>query len=388
MTIKHGMTLELPDRQTTLQIEPLTIFKGTDSKVAIPVATPGWRDGHLLAKTAWIFHSVIPGSVVIHSAGVTFENNKDYLVNYNWGSIGLPPTSTITTGTLCDIDYSYTLARIDLVEATSNGVVIVKKGKEDQRVPVIPTADAGSTPLLAVYLSHATMELAEANLLPIDPGTSTNTPVYNAEYLSPFKAKLKAGSPTKVVCIGDSITAGSDAGEDRYVFRLRRYFDKHFPGKVDVINAGVGGDSTRDALKRFDKDVLAQHPDLVIIMFGVNDENFNGTSNDVPVPEYRANLKLMIDTIRQKTPADVILMTTSWKNLGWEHTKGNLNEYADCVKSLGKELHVCVVDNYQAWANLKKRGIPYMNLLNSCINHPTGPGHEIFFKGLVNALEH
>ncbi|HEX2949579.1 MAG TPA: GDSL-type esterase/lipase family protein, partial [Armatimonadota bacterium] len=39
----------------------------------------------------------------------------------------------------------------------------------------------------------------------------------------------------------------------------------------EVLNAGVGGNNTRMLLERLDADVLAQHPDLVVLMVGTND---------------------------------------------------------------------------------------------------------------------
>ena len=40
---------------------------------------------------------------------------------------------------------------------------------------------------------------------------------------------------------------------------------------VSVINAGVSGDTTVNALARFEKEVLAHDPDIVIICLGAND---------------------------------------------------------------------------------------------------------------------
>ena len=40
---------------------------------------------------------------------------------------------------------------------------------------------------------------------------------------------------------------------------------------VNVINAGIGGITAVDSLKRIDRHVLAHNPDLVIVCFGLND---------------------------------------------------------------------------------------------------------------------
>ena len=44
-----------------------------------------------------------------------------------------------------------------------------------------------------------------------------------------------------------------------------------FSNEVEVINAGVGGNSSANLLKRVHEDVIAKQPDLVILMVGTND---------------------------------------------------------------------------------------------------------------------
>lgn len=98
----------------------------------------------------------------------------------------------------------------------------------------------------------------------------------------------------KLVCIGDSITAGQhlDEGEARWPDLLTGF---------EVYMAGVPGDTTRLALERFPRDVQAREPDLVVIQFGHNDCNRWQTDRGLPrVSEdgFRANLAEM--TLRCK----------------------------------------------------------------------------------------
>lgn len=70
--------------------------------------------------------------------------------------------------------------------------------------------------------------------------------------------------PMKLICFGDSLTAGAYGGS--YVEALRR-----LRPDLDVINAGVGGDTVLNLLARLDEDVLARQPDGVFVMIGGND---------------------------------------------------------------------------------------------------------------------
>jgi lysophospholipase L1-like esterase len=68
----------------------------------------------------------------------------------------------------------------------------------------------------------------------------------------------------KLICLGDSLTAGVYGGS--YVHALRR-----LRPEWDILNAGVGGDTVLNLLARLDEDVLAEGPDGVFVMIGGND---------------------------------------------------------------------------------------------------------------------
>ncbi len=68
----------------------------------------------------------------------------------------------------------------------------------------------------------------------------------------------------KLVCFGDSLTAGAYGGS--YVNALRR-----LRPDLEVVNAGVGGDTVLNLLARLEGDVLDHQPDGVFIMIGGND---------------------------------------------------------------------------------------------------------------------
>ncbi len=68
----------------------------------------------------------------------------------------------------------------------------------------------------------------------------------------------------RVVCLGDSLTAGQYGGS--YVEALRR-----LRPDLTLINAGVGGDTVLNLLARLDRDVLAVAPDGVLLIAGGND---------------------------------------------------------------------------------------------------------------------
>lgn len=88
-------------------------------------------------------------------------------------------------------------------------------------------------------------------------------------------AKARRGEPICVVSIGGSITAGGLQTKDparRYSQQLAKWFETTFPGlKVRFVNAGIGATDSAYAALRVKRDVLDQHPDLVVVEFAVND---------------------------------------------------------------------------------------------------------------------
>lgn len=78
---------------------------------------------------------------------------------------------------------------------------------------------------------------------------------------------------------------------------------------TEVINAGIAGNTTEDALKRIATDVLAKKPDLTIINFGMNDQSIYADTlqHIVPIEQYEANYRKIIEKI-QKTGSKIILV--------------------------------------------------------------------------------
>ncbi|MGI6685905.1 MAG: GDSL-type esterase/lipase family protein [Bacillota bacterium] len=70
----------------------------------------------------------------------------------------------------------------------------------------------------------------------------------------------------KIVCLGDSLTYGYGVPrKDTWVSLLNKN------GTAAYVNKGINGDTTGDMLARFEQDVLAENPNIVIMMGGAND---------------------------------------------------------------------------------------------------------------------
>lgn len=77
------------------------------------------------------------------------------------------------------------------------------------------------------------------------------------------------------------------------------------PLRAQVINAGVGGNSSKNLLERVDTDVIARNPDVVILMIGTND--MLNSNKMISYREYENNLKTLVQKI-EPTGAKIVLM--------------------------------------------------------------------------------
>lgn len=93
-----------------------------------------------------------------------------------------------------------------------------------------------------------------------------------------------------IVCFGDSITFGYGAkpGED-YPTALASLV------RAPVINAGIDGDTSTEALQRLKSDALDRAPFLLIIEFGGND-----FLRKVPLETTVSNIRQMIEQAQAK----------------------------------------------------------------------------------------
>jgi acyl-CoA thioesterase-1 len=85
--------------------------------------------------------------------------------------------------------------------------------------------------------------------------------------------KIDQGSLLTIVAMGSSSTqgVGASAPSMSYPSRLQGELRDRFPAiEVRVLNHGIGGQDVGEELNRLDRDVVAEHPDLVIWQVGTN----------------------------------------------------------------------------------------------------------------------
>ena len=100
---------------------------------------------------------------------------------------------------------------------------------------------------------------------------NTHADLFNfAHSLPNLTESLKKRRKIKIVAIGSSSTVGEGdvvPYPERLAMLMREHFRDHM---IDVLNRGVGGQEATSELLRFEPDVLAETPALVIWQVGTN----------------------------------------------------------------------------------------------------------------------
>jgi acyl-CoA thioesterase-1 len=115
---------------------------------------------------------------------------------------------------------------------------------------------------------------------------------------------------TRIICFGDSITHAGTVQDP-----LKRWplvVERRLRGAgrdVEIVASGVPGQTTTGAMARIERDVLSAAPDVVLIEFGFNDAwRRDGENPQTPPEEFAANLRRMVELVRERTPARAVLV--------------------------------------------------------------------------------
>ena len=177
-------------------------------------------------------------------------------------------------------------------------------------------------------------------------------------------------NPCKIIFFGDSITK-------EYTPIFEKVLRKEYPDiQLEVINAGVRGETSRDGLKRIDQ-LVDESPQVVVIGFGMNDWR-----KGVSKREFKRNLCKMVDRF-EAIGARVLLVTInpSTEGVRWGTNK-TVDEYSCIVREIALEKRIKIADVNSLW---KREIKPARRGLRDAI-HPNSLGYEIICKALMHVV--
>ncbi|MSQ01550.1 MAG: arylesterase [Myxococcales bacterium] len=119
-----------------------------------------------------------------------------------------------------------------------------------------------------------------------------------------------ANSPVTIVFLGDSLTAGAGLGPEESFPSVLAASWTAAGLSVEVVNAGLSGDTTEGGLRRLDW-VLGQEPEVVVVELGAND-----MLRGLPVAAAETNLRTIVSRCQAAGAAVVLLGLRADPRLG------------------------------------------------------------------------
>jgi lysophospholipase L1-like esterase len=145
-----------------------------------------------------------------------------------------------------------------------------------------------------------------------DPSQIPVLPIPCEHGLPHFAQSLTAGQ-AKIVAIGSSTTAGR-GDITAYPGRRLSFLQNDYPkANVAMVNKGKGGQEAPAELQRFDTDVIAAKPDLVIWQIGTNAVWQSSNQNPPTFDETTRAIRDGLVKLRDETQADAILMDLQYE---------------------------------------------------------------------------
>ena len=206
----------------------------------------------------------------------------------------------------------------------------------------------------------------------------------------------------KLYLFGDSICFGQLVNAHKtWAVNLSLELNKlyNFPEHFVIQNAGVNGNTTRQALLRMHYDVISHHPDFLMIQFGMNDCNYWADDNNLPrvsPKSFKANLEEMVDRGLSAGAKHFFLNTNHpslkghiphYPEISYDQSNSDYNQY---IRSAHKALirdskPVTLIDIEKIFhshiASLEKTSLAEL-LLDDGI-HLSEQGHNVYIKYLI-----
>ena len=127
---------------------------------------------------------------------------------------------------------------------------------------------------LAILFAAGDPTFADYSAAPLPPNCAAPPALAAIDAaLDRTSSRILSGQPLTIVAMGSSSTLGVGASSPplSYPSRLEQELRQRFPGvEIRVINHGVGGQDVPEELTRLGRDVIAEHPDLVVWQVGTN----------------------------------------------------------------------------------------------------------------------
>jgi len=200
------------------------------------------------------------------------------------------------------------------------------------------------------------------------------------------------------VLIGDSITdcgrrdpAVGPLGNGYVAYFVDLVTARHPERRIRFVNRGISGDTVRDLEARWEADVLAERPDWLSVMIGINDlhRTLDGVRH-VPPEVYRESYTRILTRVASQIAPRLVLLEPFYMILESDandyqrRVLAMLAGYLDVVHDLAKAFDARLVRLQDLFVR-QLRHRPFTVFCGEPV-HPNRTGHLLIAHELLEAL--
>lgn len=199
----------------------------------------------------------------------------------------------------------------------------------------------------------------------------------------------------RILVFGDSIAYGAWDTESGWVERIKQTAHKQTvdsmgKNKLQIVNLGIGGDSSTKILKRMPSEIEARYsaswPFVFVFAFGTNDERTIDGKIETPIEKFESNVKEIISIAKQHSNKILFLGIPP---IGKEKVEFKGQEYSDeRVQKYEKHLQNIVTDYGLPFATIRPQfeaaGLDSLYVYDKI--HPNNKGHQLIAEAAWSVL--
>jgi len=201
------------------------------------------------------------------------------------------------------------------------------------------------------------------------------------QILTRTRHQLANGRTLTIVAIGSSSTegAGASSASAAYPARLEALLSARLPGvRIKVLNRGIGGEEEADMLARFDRDVIAEKPDLVLWQVASN-----AIMRDRSLSTQQALLRDGIARLKE-TGADTVLVDPQYTTAVLEHAVAA--PMVDLIAAEARRQQIGNFRRFELMRDWREHGIPFAAFSIPDGLHMNDWGYDCFARNLAAAI--